>query len=45
VRFDGKRADAEFPPPGLGEHTAEIVASLGIGGADVDRLKSEGVLG
>ena len=45
VRFDGGRADSDLPPPKLGEHTDEILASLGIEPREVERLKSEGVVG
>ncbi|HVU30690.1 MAG TPA: CaiB/BaiF CoA-transferase family protein [Sphingomicrobium sp.] len=43
VRFDGERTDSELPPPMLGQHTDEILASLGLSAADVAELKSEGV--
>jgi crotonobetainyl-CoA:carnitine CoA-transferase CaiB-like acyl-CoA transferase len=29
----------------LGEHTAEILADLGYGGGDVERLAGDGVVG
>ena len=45
VRLDGERADSDLPPPALGEHTDEVLASLGIGAAEVARLKSGGVAG
>ena len=45
IRLDGQRADSDLPPPRLGEHTDEILASLGIQAADAVRLKAEGVAG
>jgi formyl-CoA transferase len=44
VRIDGNRADSDLPPPALGQHTAEVLASLDLDPADVDRLKSTGVV-
>ncbi|HYX46405.1 MAG TPA: CaiB/BaiF CoA-transferase family protein [Sphingomicrobium sp.] len=44
VRLDGNRADSDLPPPALGEHTEEVLASLGVAPADTARLKSEGVI-
>jgi len=32
------------PAPRLGEHTAEVLAEIGIGGVELERLHSEGVL-
>jgi formyl-CoA transferase len=43
VRLDGERADSELPPPALGEHTDEVLASVGVSAADAARLKSDGV--
>jgi formyl-CoA transferase len=45
VRLDDERADSNLPPPRLGEHTEEIVATLGLDAGEIARLKSEGVLG
>ena len=45
VRIDGDRADADLPPPALGEHTAEILASIGEDEAELDDLRRSGVIG
>jgi formyl-CoA transferase len=45
VRLDGARADSDLPPPALGEHTIEVLASLGLDDAAIERLKSEKVIG
>jgi len=45
VRLDGERADSELPPPALGEHTTEVLETLGFETREVARLKSEGVVG
>jgi formyl-CoA transferase len=45
VRLDGERADSDLPPPALGEHTADVLASLGLDDAAIERLKSEKVIG
>jgi crotonobetainyl-CoA:carnitine CoA-transferase CaiB-like acyl-CoA transferase len=45
VRVDGKRADSELPPPTLGEHTGEVLRSLGIASDEVSRLSARGVVG
>jgi len=44
VRFDGERADSELPPPALGQHTDEVLASLGLEPAELKSLRSEGVI-
>ena len=44
VRIDGERADSDLPPPALGAHTAEVLAQLGIGAAELERLTSESVI-
>ncbi len=43
VRLDGERADSDLPPPRLGEHTAEILAALGLDRQEVERLRAAGV--
>ncbi|MEO6224544.1 MAG: CaiB/BaiF CoA-transferase family protein [Sphingomicrobium sp.] len=45
VRLDGQRADSELPPPGLGEHSDEILADLGLEPSDIARLRSAGIVG
>ena len=45
VRLDGARAEADLPPPALGEHTDEVLASLGVLPVDAERLRSSGVVG
>jgi crotonobetainyl-CoA:carnitine CoA-transferase CaiB-like acyl-CoA transferase len=44
VRIDGDRADSDLPPPGLGEHTAEVLAALNLEASEIARLKSAGVV-
>jgi len=44
VRIDGRRADSDLPPPKLGEHTNEVLMSLGVEPHELERLKSEGVV-
>jgi len=45
VRIDGDRADADLPPPALGEHTDQVLAHLWLEAGEVDRLRSTGVIG
>jgi formyl-CoA transferase len=45
VCLDGERADSDLRPPRLGEHSAEILARLGLDAAEIDRLRSEGIVG
>ena len=45
VRLDGERADSDVPPPALGEHTADVLAALGIDATEVDRLRAAKVVG
>lgn len=44
VRIDGDRADSDLPPPALGEHTADVLATLNVEPTEIERLKSEGVI-
>ena len=45
VRLDGERADADLPPPALGEHGEEVLASLGLEPDAIARLKARGIVG
>jgi crotonobetainyl-CoA:carnitine CoA-transferase CaiB-like acyl-CoA transferase len=44
VRLGGERADSELPPPALGEHTAEVLARIGIEPLEIERLKAQRVV-
>jgi crotonobetainyl-CoA:carnitine CoA-transferase CaiB-like acyl-CoA transferase len=45
VRLAGAPADADrLPPPGLGEHTAEVLGEVGLTAAEVDALRGAGVV-
>jgi crotonobetainyl-CoA:carnitine CoA-transferase CaiB-like acyl-CoA transferase len=44
VRIDGRRSDAELPPPGLGQHTNEVLEGLGLARDEIDRLRQAKVL-
>ncbi len=40
VRIDGNRADADLPPPALGEHTAQVLAQIGVDDVELERLRT-----
>ncbi|HEX5377759.1 MAG TPA: CaiB/BaiF CoA-transferase family protein [Phenylobacterium sp.] len=42
ARFPGADLDRRPPPPGLGEHTAQVLAELGYSQAEIDRMFAEG---
>ena len=44
VRLDGERADSDLPPPALGEHTADVLAALGLPSEEVERLRAAKVV-
>ena len=43
-RRDGARAAQWTPPPGLGEHTDEILAELGLDGERIEALRADGAV-
>jgi len=44
VRLDGARAESDLAPPGLGEHSSEILSGLGLEPQELARLRLEGVV-
>lgn len=44
IKLSETPAELRTPPPRLGEHTREILASLGYGDAEVDDLREAGVI-
>jgi crotonobetainyl-CoA:carnitine CoA-transferase CaiB-like acyl-CoA transferase len=44
IRYDGEREATRRAPPALGEHTAEILAELGLAADRIDRLKEQGLI-
>jgi crotonobetainyl-CoA:carnitine CoA-transferase CaiB-like acyl-CoA transferase len=45
VRMDGTRAESELPPPSLGQHTDDVLATLGLASDEIGRLKAAKVIG
>ena len=45
ARFEGVRADTDLPPPALGEHTADVLATLGAAPDEVQRLRAAAIIG
>lgn len=45
VRLDGARTDADLPPPGLGEHTNEVLGDLRLDPDEIERLRIAKVIG
>lgn len=45
VRLDGARADADLPPPRLGQHTSEVLLALGIAPAEFEQLRAKEIVG
>jgi alpha-methylacyl-CoA racemase len=43
-RFDREQPAALRPAPGLGEHTAEVLAAIGIGDTELSELRARGVV-
>jgi formyl-CoA transferase len=44
LRLDGERADSDLPPPGLGEHTADVLAAHGLATEEVERRRAAKVI-
>ena len=44
VRYDGEAPPLRSVPPGLGEHTGEVLAELGYDQQEIDELEAEGVV-
>ena len=44
VRLDGERADSDLPPPGLGEHTDDVLRASGIDDAALCKLHERHVI-
>jgi crotonobetainyl-CoA:carnitine CoA-transferase CaiB-like acyl-CoA transferase len=44
LRWDGARLAPRRPPPRIGEHTAEVLAALGLGAGEIDELRARGVV-
>ena len=44
IVFDGSARRAGTPPPVLGEHTAEVLASLGFTSGEIARLDEKGTI-
>jgi crotonobetainyl-CoA:carnitine CoA-transferase CaiB-like acyl-CoA transferase len=44
VRWDGARSVPRRPPPRLGEHTTEVLETLGLARAEIDALRASGAI-
>ncbi len=44
IRYDGDHRSDFLPPPDLGEHTQEVLRSVGISDETMEQLKSEGAI-
>jgi len=44
VRLDGERMDSDLPPPALGEHTDEILQTIGVDDATLCKLRKQRVI-
>jgi crotonobetainyl-CoA:carnitine CoA-transferase CaiB-like acyl-CoA transferase len=45
VRLNGARADSDLPPPALGEHTDEVLESMGVGVSEIEKLRDAAIIG
>jgi len=44
VKLNGEAPAVDFPPPTLGQHTDEILESLGYSASEIEQLKQEGAV-
>ena len=44
VCLDGERAGSDLPPPALGEHTSEVLETLGLSSEEMERLRAAEVI-
>jgi len=44
VKFSHSKPSVRSAPPTLGQHTSEILTSLGISEEEIEKLKAEGVV-
>jgi len=44
IRLDGERADCDLPPPALGEHTHDVLETLGLDGEAISRLAAANII-
>jgi crotonobetainyl-CoA:carnitine CoA-transferase CaiB-like acyl-CoA transferase len=44
LSFDDERAEHRLPPPGLGEHTADVLREAGYADGEIDALAADGVV-
>jgi crotonobetainyl-CoA:carnitine CoA-transferase CaiB-like acyl-CoA transferase len=45
VQYDGVRPGVRLPPPGVGEHTTEVLSELGYRGNEIEALRRSGSVG
>jgi crotonobetainyl-CoA:carnitine CoA-transferase CaiB-like acyl-CoA transferase len=45
VRIDDQRAGSDLPPPALGAHTTDVLASLGLGSDEIAQLRAQNIVG
>jgi len=45
LRLDDERVDSDLPPPRLGQHTDEILGSLGLSPDEIHRLQADKIVG
>ena len=45
IRSDTGRADSDLPPPALGQHTGQILGSLGVSDEEALALRESGIVG